>query len=383
MTERLYYLDSYTREFEARVLECRALEKGYALLLDRTAFFPEGGGQLADTGRIGAARVSDVQLRGGEILHFTDLAIAPGERVDCELDWEQRLRRMQNHSGEHIVSGLAHKLYGCDNVGFHMGESMTIDFNKELDAQQLTRLEQLANEAVRANLPIRCFFPVKQELERLSYRSKLELSEDVRLVEIEGTDLCACCAPHVRCTGEVGIIKLQDSMRHRGGVRVTLCCGMDALEDYRRKQDSAAGISALLSCRRDETLPAVKRLLEEQQRQKERIAELSLALVELKAASFEKTEGNICLFDNVLDEVALRKAANLLMEKCGGLAAVFSGDDENGYRYIIGSRSFDLRAASKAINAGINGRGGGRSEMIEGRAAKPAAQIESFIASFK
>ena len=383
MTERLYYSDSYIRSFEATVLECREEKAGYALLLDRTAFFPEGGGQLADTGKIGGAEVYDVQLRGGEILHFSCEPVCPGETVSCEIHWEQRLRRMQSHSGEHIVSGLAHKLYGCENVGFHMGESMTIDFDKELDAQQLERLERLANEAVRANLPIRCFFPQQAELEKLDYRSKLELTEDVRLVEIEGVDLCACCAPHVKQTGAVGVIKIQDFMRHRGGVRLSLVCGMDALEDYCRKQNNAAAVSAALSVKRDDISAAVNRLLGEQQRQKERIAELSMALAELKAESIENTEGNICVFDSILDEVALRSLANLLVEKCGGIAAVFSGSDELGYRYIIGSRSINLRSASKEINAGIKGRGGGRPEMIEGRAEEKAEAIRLFLTAFK
>lgn len=383
MTEKLYYTDSYIRSFEATVLECREEKKGYALLLDKTAFFPEGGGQLADTGKIGGVQIYDVQLRGGEILHLSKEPVSPGETVNCEIDWEQRLRRMQSHSGEHIVSGLAHRLYGCENVGFHMGESMTVDFDLELDAEQLARLERLANEAVRANLPIRCFFPEQAELEKLDYRSKLELTEDVRLVEIEGTDLCACCAPHVRHTGEIGIIKIQDFMRHRGGVRLSLVCGMDALEDYCRKQDNAAAVSAALSVKRDDIAAAVNRLLNEQQRQKERIAELSMALAVKTADSVESTQGNICLFDSVLDEVALRELANLLVEKCGGIAAVFSGSDGQGYRYIIGSRSVDLRRAGRDINAGIDGKGGGRPEMIEGRAAQSAERIKSFIEAFK
>lgn len=379
MTEKLYYADSHMLDFGARVLGCRELEKGWAIILDRSAFFPEGGGQPADTGIIGSVRVRDVQLEGETIIHYTDRPLPAGETVVCRVDWEQRLRRMQSHSGEHIVSGLVHKLFGFDNVGFHMGESITIDFNGELSWEQLMQVETLANEAVRENVPVRCFFPSERELKNLEYRSKLELTEDVRLVEIEDIDLCACCAPHVEHTGEVGVIKVIDSMRHRGGVRVTLLFGMDALEDYRRKQENAAAVSAALSVKRDEIAPAVRKLLDEQQRQKERIAELSMALAAAKAESVEKTEGNICVFDNVLDEVATRELVNLLVEKCGGIAAVFHGDDENGYRYVMGSRSVNLRAAGREINAGIKGKGGGSPEMIQGRAEEKAAGIIEFV----
>lgn len=379
MTEKLYYIDSHMRDFGARVLECRELEKGWAVILDRSAFFPEGGGQLADTGIIGSVRVRDVQLEGETIVHFTDRPLPAGDTVICRIDWEQRLRRMQSHSGEHIVSGLVHKLFGFDNVGFHMGESMTIDFSGELDWQQLMRVEQLANEAVREDMPVRCYFPDERELRSIEYRSKLELTEDVRLVEIGDIDICACCAPHVERTGEIGIIKIQDFMRHRGGVRVSLVCGMDALEDYRRKQESAAEISAALSVKRDEIAPAVRKILDEQQRQKERIAELSMALAAEKAAHVEETEGNICVFDNVLDEVATRELVNLLVPKCGGIAAVFHGDDENGYRYVMGSRSVNLRSAGREINAGIKGKGGGSPEMIQGRAEEKAAGIKEFV----
>lgn len=379
MTEKLYYIDSHMRDFGARVLECRELEKGWAVILDRSAFFPEGGGQLADTGIIGSVRARDVQLEGETIVHFTDRPLPAGDTVICRIDWEQRLRRMQSHSGEHIVSGLVHKLFGFDNVGFHMGESMTIDFSGELDWQQLMRVEQLANEAVREDMPVRCYFPDERELRSIEYRSKLELTEDVRLVEIGDIDICACCAPHVERTGEIGIIKIQDFMRHRGGVRVSLVCGMDALEDYRRKQESAAEISAALSVKRDEITPAVRKILDEQQRQKERIAELSMALAAEKAAHVEETEGNICVFDNVLDEVATRELVNLLVPKCGGIAAVFHGDDENGYRYVMGSRSVNLRSAGREINAGIKGKGGGSPEMIQGRAEEKAAGIKEFV----
>lgn len=380
MTEKLYYTDSHIHEFSARVLSCEKAKKGFAVVLDKTAFFPEGGGQPADTGIIGPAAVRDVQEQNGEIFHYTDQALTPGEEYACALDWEQRLCRMQNHSGEHIFSGITHKLYGFDNVGFHMGaECMTIDFSGELSWEQLTEIETLANQAVRDDLPVKTCFPGPEALSQMEYRSKLELTRDVRIVEIPGTDRCACCAPHVKRTGEIGLIKLLSAERHRGGVRIELVCGMDALRECRLMQENVTAVSGLLSAKRAKSAAAVERVLAEQAKLKERVAELSMALARLKAERFGYTEGNICVFDKVLDEVALRELVNLLMEKCGGMAGAFSGSDETGYMYIIGSKNIDLRSHSREINAAINGKGGGTAEMIRGRASTSAENIQKIM----
>lgn len=380
MTEKLYYHNSRLARFSARVTACEKTEDGWALCLDKTAFFPEGGGQLADTGVIGGVRVTDVQERGGEIRHYTTAPLEPGAEYDCAIDAEQRRRRMQNHSGEHVVSGITHRLHGANNVGFHMGsEFMTIDFDKELDWEELMEIERLANEAVRDNIPIKAWFPSPQELKALDYRSKLELTENVRIVEIAGIDICACCAPHVAVTGEIGFIKVLDSMRHRGGVRVSLVCGMDALDAVRVMQDNVSAVSRVFSVPRNETGAAAARFAAGEQKLKERIAELSMAAVHMRAEAIPACEGNICVFDELLDEIALRELVNLLSEKCTGYAAAFSGNDDEGYRYIIGSRHVDLKKHSREINAGIDGRGGGRSEMLQGRAAKNAESIQKFI----
>ena len=383
MTEKLYYKDSHISEFEAEVIECRKEKKGFALILDKTAFFPEGGGQLPDTGVIGEARVSDVQEKQGEILHYADREIAEGTSVHCAIDYEQRLRRMQNHSGEHIVSGITHRLHGYNNVGFHMGEEcMTLDFDGELEERDILEIETLANEAVRDNIPIVATFPQPEELKNIDYRSKLELTHDVRIVTIEGIDCCACCAPHVKRTGEVGVIKILEAERHRGGMRLSVVCGMDALDNYRLRQDSNSAISVLLSSKRDKTAEAVERLKNERDGYKERISALSMELIKLKAESYPQSEGNIAVFDDILDEVALREFVNLLMEKCSGIAAAFSGSDEKGWRYIIGSKNIDLRKNAAAINSGIGGRGGGKSAMIQGSAEEKRENIEKFIRNF-
>ncbi len=384
MTEKLYYQDSHLFTFEAAVLDCRKEKKGYSVVLDRTAFFPEGGGQLADTGVLGGVRVLDVHERGGEIRHCTDAPLEIGAHVEGIVDAGQRLRRMQNHSGEHILSGLVHNAYGFNNVGFHMGaECMIIDFSGELTWEQLTELETRANEVVRQNIPLHIWLPDANELQSLEYRSKLELTENVRIVEIPGVDRCACCAPHVERTGEVGIVKILDSQRHRGGVRVSVVCGLDALEDYRARQESVTEISRALSAKRGEVTRAVQRVLNEQQSMKERCDALSLALIRYMAEGEPETAGNILVFDATLGEIAQRELVNRLMEKAGGFAAVFCGSNEDGWRYIVGSRCLDLRAMSREINAAIQGRGGGTPQMIQGSARADRAEIEARLRALK
>ena len=383
MTEKLYELDSHLFRFCARVLGCEPAGEGFAVELDRTAFFPEGGGQAADTGLLGAAQVRDVQEQDGRILHYVNLKLEPGTELEGVIDAEQRLRRMQNHSGEHILSGVTHRLYGYDNVGFHMGdEGMTIDFSGELDEEQLARIETRANEIVREDLPIRAWVPTAEELALLNYRSKKELSGAVRLVEIKGVDLCACCAPHVLRTGEVGMIKALAAERHRGGMRLTVICGMDALEDYRRRMESASAVSRALSVPREKIAEGVERVLNEQARQKLRADALETALAQRTAERVAETAGSVCLFEPLLGENALRELVNALTPNCG-LAAAFSGSDEEGYRYVIGSRTLDLRAISRELNARISGRGGGRPEMIQGSAAASEAEIRRAIAEIK
>ena len=320
--------------------------------------------------------------RDGRILHDADRALPVGARVDCAVDWEQRRRRMQNHSGEHVLSGTVHRLYGLNNVGFHMGEGcMTIDFDGELSERELAAAESAANEAVREDLAVRVFYPSAQELAALEYRSKKELTGQVRLVEIPGVDLCACCAPHVRRTGEIGLIKILSAERHRGGVRIELVCGLDALDDYRRRQEESAAVSRLLSVPKEKIAAGVERQLEQQAKQKERIAALSMALAQRMAEDTEATEGNLVVFDELLDEIALRELVNLLMEKCRIAAAFFGG--EGGRRYIIGSKTVDLRQCAREINAGIDGRGGGSPGMITGRASADDGTIRNFIEKYK
>ena len=381
-TDKLFERDSHLREFTARVLDCREAGDGWAVILDRTAFFPEGGGQAGDRGELEGVPVRDTQLREGEILHLTESPLAPGTDVTGRLDWDLRFRRMQDHSGEHIVSGLVYQKYGYQNVGFHLGDGeVTLDFSGELTGPQLEEIELLANRAVTENLPVRTWYPSPAALKRIPYRSKLDLTENVRLVRIPGIDTCACCAPHVKRTGEIGLIKILDYMRHRGGVRIHILCGMDALGDYGARYRATKEISGLLSAKQLETPGAVRRVLEELETAKRRLGEERLRSALEKAAALEPKEGNLCLFFPELDLRALRELVNGGMEKCSGVCAAFTGGDGD-WKFILGSRNVDLKARSKELLAGIRGRGGGSPEMIQGSCAASRAEIEAWFDSF-
>lgn len=378
-TIKLYEQNSELRRFTARVLDCREAENGWAVILNRTAFFPEGGGQGGDRGTLGEARVLDTQLREGELLHLTDSPLTPGKAVTGELDWDLRFRRMQDHSGEHIVSGLVYEKYGYNNVGFHLGDGeVTLDFSGELTAEQLEEIEVLANRTVTADLPVRAWYPSPAELRRISYRSKLDLTENVRLVQIPGIDTCACCAPHVKRTGEIGIIKILDFMRHRGGVRVHILCGMDALEDYRARYRATKELSGLLSAKQLETPEAVRRLLEELEKTKYALSQERQRSALEKAEALKYRTGNLCLFYPELDMRALRELVNAAKEKCSGVCAAFTGT-EGDWRFILGSTGVDLQAASRELLEGIRGRGGGSPEMLQGSAAATRAEIEAWF----
>ena len=360
-TIKLYDADSHLYDFDASVISCEKTDKGFAIVLDKTAFFPEGGGQPADEGTLNGIAVTDVQIKDGVITHTTAVEIPAGSAVKGAVDSEIRFRRMQNHSGEHIVSGLIHKLFGYNNVGFHMGsEDVTLDLDGVLTREDLDKIEMLANRAVYENVNVRAEYPSPEILKDLDYRSKLDLTENVRIVTIEGYDVCACCAPHVNKTGEIGIIKLLDFLKYKGGVRIHMLCGFDALEDYNRRYKNVAAISAKLSAKQAEVYEAVERLSAELSAEKQAAGELKRQLVAMKIAALEPTDGNMVLVEKDMDMLNLRNLVNEAVQLCGGICAAFSGSDENGYNYIIA-------------------RGGGKDEMIQGSAKASEAEIRAYF----
>lgn len=386
MTIKLYDQDSHLQHFTAAVLSCVPQEGNrWGIILDQTAFFPEGGGQSADQGHLAldpAAPVTvlDVQETPEGILHLCNAPLPAGAEVQGWIDWPLRFQRMQCHSGEHVVSGLAHRLFGCNNVGFHMGEDAVIlDFDKELSPHELETLESVANQAIWENRPVTARYPDPAELEALDYRSKLDLTENVRIVTIQGCDVCACCAPHVDLTGEIGLVKFLDAMRHRGGIRLWMAAGALALRDYRVKQENVAAISAALSVKQADAAQGVARLKQEVQDTGFALKEARQALMQEKCRTLPETPGNLCLFEAELDSQSMRTLANAGAARCGGLCAVFSGSDQSGYRYVIGSQSADLRAKAKEIHQALGGKGGGQPTMIQGSIPAARAEIEAYF----
>lgn len=378
-TKKLYYKDTHQIDFTATVLSCKAAETADMILveLDQTAFFPEEGGQKPDAGFIEDFPVLDVQIRGDVIVHALPLdawdICQVGSTIHGEVDWNQRFDFMQQHTGEHIISGLVHSYYGFDNVGFHLGyEEVTMDFNGMLTLGQLRDIEKMANQAIYQNLPVIASFPNRQDLAEMTYRSKLDLIDNVRIVRIPGIDVCACCAPHVDSTGQIGIIKIIDVQSHRGGVRINILCGKRALQDYNKRLDCVTDVSVLLSAKPLEIGAATKRLKDETLAKQERINSLQASLLNQKIDFLEKTykdkerPNHIFLFESALDAKAVRDAINKLMPLYEGYCGIFVGNDETGYTFVIGSANLDCRELTTALKEKWAAKGGGAPQMVQG-----------------
>ncbi len=384
MTEKLYYQDSYLREFTAQVIGCEWEEKKgcYGIVLDRTCFFPEEGGQYADSGTIQGILVEDVREKDGVIVHYMKEALAGGSEVHGQIDFGERFSQMQQHSGEHIVSGLVHRHFGYDNVGFHLGrELVTMDFNGSFTREQLQTVEQEANEAVAANLMIRAEYPSREELAQMDYRSKKELSGQVRIVTVPGYDVCACCAPHVKRTGEIGMVRLIDAARYKGGTRVTMVCGFRALQDYRAKEDNVLEISRLLSAKPYEAAEAVKRLQREVQQWKDKLFRMQSRYLEQKAEKLGEgtKKGNFLLFEEDLDRNAARRFVDTGMYRCHGICGIFLGNDRQGYQYILGSQQINLKDFLKGFHEEFPGKGGGKPEMVQGTVTGNCQELSAWF----
>lgn len=366
VTKKLFYEDSFIKKFTATVLACEKKENKYRVILDQTAFFPEGGGQAGDTGYLNGIKVTDTKEKQGIIWHETEHFLEPGTIVEGILDFEKRFSRMQQHTGEHIISGIVHQLYGYENVGFHLGEEVTtLDFNGELTTDQVETVEQLANQAVFSNLPIEILYPSKMQLEEMEYRSKIEIEGQVRIVCIPGVDQCACCAPHTKFTGEIGLIKILSCERHRGGCRMVMVSGMRALLDYQKKEKSVNCVSAALSAKPEKISEAVLHLKEQQAKLRVQLNKMQEVYLKGKLDAISSADHMAVLFEEELDQIAVRNFINEAMERCTTCAA-FIGTDDTGYRYILGSKKEDMRVLAKKLNDSFAGKGGGKPEMVQG-----------------
>ena len=381
-TRKLYYENCLLREFTAQVLSCEKCEKGFEIILSATAFYPEGGGQACDLGTLGDARVLDVQERGETIVHLCDRPLDMDAEVTGIIDWARRFDLMQQHTGEHMVSGVIHKRYGWHNVGFHMGsEVITIDFDGIVPAEDLPAIEAEVNAGIWADLTVRCWYPSPVELPQVGYRTKKQLPWPVRIVEIPGFDKCACCGVHTERTGQVGLVKLFTSIGCRGGSRLEMACGQRALEILNQAFDQNRQVSQAFSAQITETGIAARRMNEALEQEKLRYGALQKKLFRFVADSYVN-RGNVVHFEEGLDSVQIRELADAIAENCGGFAAVFSGSEEGGYGYAIVTREGDLRPLGKAMNAALNGRGGGKPIFQQGRVLGQKIRIEEFFREY-
>ena len=378
-TEKLYYADPFLKEFTATVLDCQVGKNGYTVTLDRTAFYPEGGGQPADHGTLDGAAVTDVHEKNGVIFHNVDRAVEIGKTVSGFIDWARRFDHMQQHSGEHICSGLICGRYGCDNVGFHMGtDIVTIDFNADIPWEELLEIEGQANRYIQEDHPIDIQFHRGAELDAIDYRSKKPLEGDVRIVAFPGADCCACCGTHVLRSGQVGLVKFLSVQKFREGVRIELLCGQRALDYLSRTWEQAKTIGQHLSVKPVDAAAAVERLEGELSALKMRCAGLEEAVFAGIAAE-QAGKGNVLLFQPSMKPDSVRKLADAVSKTCGGLAAVFAGEGSH-YAYALGrADGQDISAAVKALNGALHGRGGGRNGFAQGSVEAAQSAIEAFF----
>ena len=378
MTEKLYYADSFMKTFTATVVSCEETKTGFAVVLDHTAFYPEGGGQPCDTGTLGDARVTDVREKEGVIVHTCDKPLPLGETVTGAICWDRRFDHMQQHSGEHITSGFLCRRYHCDNVGFHLGKDLvTIDFNAEIPAGDLPALEAAVNRYLWEDHPVSVRYLSGEALEKAEYRSKKYIPGEVRLVTFDGADCCACCGTHVRTSGQVGLVKLLSCQKFREGVRIEMVCGRRAVDYCSAVLEQNHRVSNLLSAKVMDTAAAVERTQKELYALRGRIASLEEAAFQQKAEALAG-KGDVLLLEEDMSPESLRKLCGAVGAVCGGRCAVFAGAD-GGWKYAVGGEAGDLRPLAKELNAALQGRGGGKPDFIQGSAACTREEIIAFF----
>ena len=378
-TRKLYYEDPFQKGFASTVVSCEEVKGGYAVVLAETVFYPEGGGQPCDVGTLGSANVLDVREKDGVIIHLCDRPLTAGASVSGKIDWARRFDHMQQHSGEHICSGLICARFHCDNVGFHMGaDTVTIDFNADISWEELLEIEQTANLYIYEDHPIDIQFHRGAELDKIDYRSKKPLEGDVRIVTFPGADCCACCGTHVMRSGQVGIVKFLSVQKFREGVRIELLCGERAYRYLAACWAQDVAVAQALSVKPTASAAAVERLQGELSALKLRCAKLEESVFVGVAARYAGS-GDVLLFEDEMGGESVRRLCDAVAETCGGRCAVFAGAG-SAWKYAIGQRGGDLRALTKELNAALSGRGGGKPEFVQGSVGAEREAIEAFFA---
>ena len=395
-TFELYYSHPYKTDFEADIISidaCDTKENTYKVILNQTLFFPEAGGQSCDKGEIIfeniTTAVENVQIdKDGIITHYIhsssplDTKSLVDTGIRGRIDWEHRFSNMQQHSGEHIFSGIVHEKYGYDNVGFHLSDnSVTMDYNGYLTPDEAYEIEAIVNKVIADNVDVTCSFPRDTELENIDYRCKGELSGDVRIVEIKGVDICACCCPHVAKTGEIGLLKVISSIKYKGGTRLSILCGFRALKDFSSLQADMNELRTLLSSELSEVVNNVAAIKNERDELKIKLREANKAKLISEIDHLSYSSGALIFTDEV-DAKSQREALNYLIERRDNYCGILVGDDKKGYSYLIGSNNLDSVLVQTKLKEGLNAKGGGKKEMIQGFAEASRNEIEALLNTF-
>ena len=383
-TVRLYDRDAYARVFEATVISCQEITKEdrrlYEVVLDQTLFFPEEGGQSPDKGVINDIQVTDVQINNEIITHYLESAIPAGSKVMGRIDWAHRFNNMQQHSGEHVFSGIVHKKFGYDNVGFHLSDQVvTMDFNGVLTAEQVAEIEWEVNQAIAQNVEIVISYPSKDELASIKYRSKIDIEGQVRIVTVTGYDVCACCAPHVRRTGEIGGLKVMSLQNYKGGVRISILCGLRALEAFREKCSIVSDLTAFLTTGQENLVTTVQKLKASNQSLSSELSAAKQQLLNQKLSDIPEDQANVIIFESGIDTKIVRNVVNGLVKKHSGICGLFVGSDSEGYSYVIGRSSQDCKILANTLREKLGAKGGGSPQMIQGSVKATAADIQTWL----
>ncbi len=381
---RIYANDGERTEFTSSVVSLRREKDGFfAVRLRETAFFPGGGGQDPDRGLLtfGDRQIPVLETFEDEegVWHRTEEEIPAGTEVAGTVE-ESRFYRMQNHTGEHILSGTFHRLYGLSNVGFHLGRegAMTLDLSGETTPAMIEEAETEANRAVWADLPVEILYPDRDELSALDYRSKKELTGTVRLVKIPGVDLCACCAPHLSSTGKVGMIRILSSMRYKGGMRLSVICGRGALEAYRKTLECGKALGALFASPEDRLVASAENVITEKNELRRILKEKTLGERRALGRTAETTGETVLGFFPDDDTDCLRAFANEGAARAKlGLAV---GGTDGAYRYVMVSLTEDVSRIAQEAHLALNGRGGGRGTIVMGSFRATKEEIRSYFA---